>query len=269
MGLSRACRDLFNLADVCIENEELDKAKDLIVQALALAPTDNATNAYAVNRLIYAELYSSAKRTFETYRKHTGLEVPLDLTYEDIVQREQANLMVNDVPVFDLAKGSIRFNRLSDLERGSLFSYVTTSTPVEFIEVSEQGLAITQSKVKHAYKWDEIIRVSIVARIIHKGMGVTGGNSTQKICTLEMPGKRFQFDVSPTNPDFRAARLLRTILTRYLNMEIIDERKPGFKAAKDDPIRNLKWGDRIRQGLIVGAILLFILFSYMNAPAPG
>ncbi|MEO6825274.1 MAG: hypothetical protein ABI167_11250 [Nitrosospira sp.] len=158
---------------------------------------------------------------------------------------------------------------MSDAERGTLFSYVTTSTPVEFIEVSEQGLTITQSKIKYVYKWNEITRASIVARTIFKGLGIAGTDASQKICTLEVPGKLFQFDVSSTRPDFMEALLFRTILTRYLNVEFIDERKPGFKVAKNDPIRNLKWGDRIRQGLIVGAIILFILFSYMNAPAPG
>jgi hypothetical protein len=56
-------------------------------------------------------------------------------------------------------------------------------------------------------------------------------------------------------------------LARYLDVEFIDERKPGFKAAKNDPIRNLKQSDRIRMGLIVGAMALYILFIYMNASA--
>jgi len=57
--------------------------------------------------------------------------------------------MVDDVPIFDLAAGPLRFVRLLDLQRGSLFSYVTTSTPVEEIEISEQGITITQSRIKH------------------------------------------------------------------------------------------------------------------------
>ncbi|SCX60252.1 tetratricopeptide repeat protein [Nitrosospira sp. Nsp1] len=269
MGLSRACRDLFNLADVCIDNDDIDKAKGLIEQAIALEPTNEAVLMRAVGRLVYAELYSSAREVFESFRDQARLEYLLGFTYEDIVQQERANLMVDDVPIFDLAMGPIRFKRLSGAERGNFVNYVTTSTPVEAIEISEEGLAFTQSGTQCAFRWDEITRASIVVRTIFKGLGVAGSNSSQKIFSIEASGRLFQFDVSSTYPDFREALLLRTLLSRYLDVEVIDERKPGFKATKDDPVRNLKRGDRIRQWLIVSAIALLILFSYMNAPAPG
>lgn len=177
--------------------------------------------------------------------------------------------MVDDIPVFDLALGSIRFKRMSDLERGSLFSYVSTPTPVEEIEVSEQGLNITQSKVKSVYKWDEITRASIVTRTIFKGIGVVGRDEPQKIITLEAPGKQFQFDISPTFPDLKGTTLLRTILTRYLTIEEIDERVPGFKPRKDDPIRNLNQGENRRIWMVVGAFLLFVIYLiYERARGP-
>jgi hypothetical protein len=260
-------RDFFNQAEACIENEEIAKAKDLIEQAIALGPTDDDILYRAVNWLIYAELYSSARRAVEHYRERTGQKLAFDLTYEEIVQLEQANLIVDDVPVFDLAAGPLRFVRLSDQQRGSLTSYVTTSMPVEEIEVSEEGITITQSRIKHHYAWNEITRASIVARIIFKGMGYVGGKASQKICTLEAPeSKRFQFDVSPTYPDFREALLLRTILNKYLNMEFIDERKPDFKAAKDDPIRNLKRNYWIRELIIAKGMFLF-LYLYLHVLA--
>jgi hypothetical protein len=258
-------RDFFNQAEACIENEEIAKAKGLIEQALALGPTDEYIVYRAAEWFMYAELYTSARRALERYRKRMGKKLPDDSTYEKIVQREQANLMVDDVPVFDLAAGPLRFVRLSDLQRGSLSSYVTTSTPVEEIEVSEQGITITQSRIKHSYAWNEINRASMVARIIFKGMGYIGGKSSQKICTLEAPeGKQFQFDISSTFPDFRETVLILAILRKYLDVEFINERKPGFKAGKDDPIRNLKRGEHIRTGMVWGGIVLLILYLYMN-----
>lgn len=211
-------RDFFNQAEACIENEELEKAKNLIEQAIALGPTDEYIVYRAAEWFMYAELYSSARRAIERYQKRMGRKLPYDSTYEKIVQREQANLMVDDVPVFDLTARPLRFVRLSDQQRGSLFSFVTTSSPVEEIEVSEEGITINQSRIKHRYAWNEITRASIVARVIFKGMGYVGGKASQKICTLEAPeSKRFQFDVSPTYPDFREALLLRTILNKYLD----------------------------------------------------
>ncbi|SHL71125.1 hypothetical protein SAMN05216428_10590 [Nitrosospira sp. Nsp11] len=264
MALDTSGRDLLDMAVECIEEEDLDNAKDLIERAIAQAPTNKKVIAHAVGSLVYAELYSSARRVFENFPDKEALLWHMSFTYEDIAQWEQTNLMVEDVPVFDLSQGPIRFKRLSDLERGSLFSYVTTSTPVEFIEFSEQGLAITQSKIQYSYKWKEITRANIVTRMVSKGVGTASANYPQKICTLEASGKLFQFDVSSTYPDFRAVVLLRAILARYLDVEFIDERKPGFKAAKDDPIHNLKREHLIRMGLIVGGLILFLLFLHFN-----
>ncbi|WP_197272840.1 hypothetical protein [Nitrosospira briensis] len=111
----------------------------------------------------------------------------MDFTYENIVQWEQANLMVDDVPVFDLATRPLRFVGLPNTQRGSLFSYFTISVPVEEIEVSEQGLAITQSKIKYAYKWNEITRASIVARIISN----RGDSSHKKFARWRCQGSVF------------------------------------------------------------------------------
>lgn len=269
MGLSRACRDLFNSVSVCIKNEEIGKAKGLIDQAIALAPANKEIIARAVNQLVYAELYSSARKVFEDYQKQTGLKLTLNFTYEDVVKWEQDNLMIDDVPVFDLSVGPLRFEMMQDVERGGLSSFISTSIPIKEIEVSDQGFVVTQPGLIYAYKWNEVTRASMIMRTIYKGVGIYGTDLSQKIFTLETAEKRFQFDVSSTYPDFRGALLLRTIFARYLDVEIIDERKPGFKAPKDDPIRNLKWGDRIRQGMIWGAIVLSILFIYINASAPN
>jgi hypothetical protein len=263
MDLDTSGRDLLDLADKCIENEDLGNARELIAMAIAQAPENGGVVFRAADLLNYAERYTSARKVLENHQEQFGWNLSRDSNYIDIVQKEKDNLMVDDVPVFDLAQGSLRFKRLSDLERGSLYSYVTTSTPVELIEASEQGLAITQSRIKYEFKWDEITRASIVARMI--GKGFRGGQfCSQKICTLEAPGRLFQFDVSSTNPDFRGVVLLRAILAKYLDMEFIDERKPGFKAAKNDPIRNLKHGHLIRIASIVGGIILFILFLQWN-----
>ena len=206
---------------------------------------------------------SSARKVSEDHQEQTGWNLSQDSLYADITQKEKDNLMVDHVPVFDLVKGPLRFKRLLDPERDNYASYVRTSTPVEFIEASEQGLAITQSRIKYEFKWDEITRASIVARMISKGFHRSLFCS-QKICTLEAPGRLFQFDVSSIYPDFRGVVLLRAILTKYLNMEFIDERKPGFKAAKDDPIRNLKLGNLARIAMIIGGFILFILFLQWN-----
>ena len=95
-------------------------------------------------------------------------------------------------------------------------------------------------------------------------MGYVGGKSSQKICTLEASeGKRFQFDISSTFPDFRETVLISAILRRYLDVKFIDERKPGYKVAKNDPIRNLKRNYWIRELLVAGGIVLF-LYLYLH-----
>lgn len=256
-------RDFFNQAEACIENEEIAKAKDLIGRAIALGPTNAEIISRAVVLLVYMELYSSARKIYEDYRERTGLELP-DYTYARVIQWEQENRMVDDVPVFDLATGPLQFVRLSDMQRGDS-TLVKTNLPVGELEVSEQGIGIVQSGIRYRYQWKEITQASIVTRMIPKGMRSDKSNYSQKICTLEAPeGKRFQFDVSSTYPDFGGALLLRAILEKYLDMEFIDERRPGFKAAKDDPIRNLKRGEHIRTGMVWGGIALFALYLYMN-----
>lgn len=258
-------RDFFNLAKACIENEDMGQAKSLIEQAIALGPANEEIISRAVVQLVYAELYSSAKKVYEDYRKRTGLELP-DYTYAEVVQWEQENMAVDDVPVFDLTTGPLQFIRLSDMQRGNILIYghVATDMPVEKIEVSEPEIGIIQSGIKYRYKWEEITRASIVARMIPKGMRSSTPNYSQKICTLEAPGRLFQFDVSSTYPDFGGALLLRTILDKYLDLEFIDERKPGFKAAKDDPIRNLNRADRNRKLMVVGGIILLLLILHFN-----
>lgn len=226
--MNKKCNDLLNLAVQYVKSDKREEAKRLLDEAISLSPTDKWVVSDAISIILYGELYSSARKYYENYQALTGKEVMANLSYERVIQWEQENLMLDDIPVFDLAQGPIRFKRMSDAERGSLFSYVTTSTPIEEIEVSEQGLNITQSKVKSVYKWDEITRTSIVARTIFKGLGVTGRDELQKIITLEAPGKRFQFDISPTFPDLKGTMLLRTILTRYLTIEEIDERAPDL-----------------------------------------
>jgi hypothetical protein len=49
-------------------------------------------------------------------------------------------------------------------------------------------------------------------------------------------------------------------------VEFIDERKPGFEDAKDDPIRNLKRGDRTRMLMIIVGFILFLIFLELNQP---
>lgn len=262
MDLDTSGRDLLDLADECIEKEDFVNASELIAMAVAQVPN---VVSRAAGLLGYAELYSSARKILENHQEQFGWNLSRDTYYEDIVQIEKENLMVDDVPVFDLAQGPLRFKRLSSAERENLFSYVPTSTPVELIEASEQGLAITQSRIKYEIRWDEITRASIVARMIYKGPRAML-YASQKVCTLEAPGRLFQFDVSSTYPDFRAVVLLRAVLTRYLNMEFIDERKPGFRAAKDDPIRNVKRGDIARIAMIIGGFILFFVFLYFNLP---
>ncbi|PTR05344.1 hypothetical protein C8R32_1238 [Nitrosospira sp. Nsp5] len=264
MDLDTSGRDLLDMAGECMDRDDLGNARELIAMAIAQAPANGNIVFDASGLFRYAELYSSARKVIEDFHERTGLKLYMSVDREEIIQWEQANQMIDDVPVFDLAEGPLQFKRLSDLERGSFSSYVTTSTPVEFIEASEQGLAITQSRTKYEFKWDEIARASIVTRTIYKGVGLSSTHYPQKICTLEAPGRLFQFDVSSTYPDFRGVVLLRAILTRYLNMEFIDERKPGFKVAKDDPIRNLKREHLIRMGLIAGGIILFSLFLHFN-----
>lgn len=260
MGLDTSGRDLLDMVRECIDDEDLGNAKDLIGQAVAQAPENIDVVSGAVNLLLYAELYSSARRAAENYHAHTGKALPPYSipSIEEISQFEQKNRVVDDVPVFDLAAGPIRFKKQPNLEHESLFSLITNYQPIEFIEASEHRLAITQTGIKYEFKWDEIIRASIVARIISKG---PRGSifCSQKICTLEAPGRLFQFDVSSTYPDFRAVVLLRAILARYLDVEFIDERKPGFKVAKDDPIRNLKREYLIWIGMITGGFILFLL----------
>jgi len=62
--------------------------------------------------------------------------------------------------------------------------------------------------------------------------------------------------------------LLRAILEKYLDMEFIDERKPGFKAGKNDPILNLKRGGRNRMLMFIGGVILFLIFLELNQPPP-
>ncbi|SFW14783.1 hypothetical protein SAMN05216414_102191 [Nitrosovibrio sp. Nv17] len=261
-------RDLFNLAEAYIDNEDMGQAKELIQQAMALGPMNEDIISRAVVLLVYMELYSSARKVYEDYRQRTGLELS-DYTYARVVQWEQENRVVDDVPVFDLTAGPLRFVRLSDMQRGDS-TLVRTDLPVGELEVSEQGIRIVQSGIKYQYEWKEITRASIVTRMIPKGMRSDTPNYSQKICTLEAPEeKRFQFDVSSTNPDFGGALLLRAILEKYLDVESIDERKPGFKAGEDDPIRNLKRGDRNRMLLIIGGIILFLIFLELSQSSSG
>lgn len=261
MVMNKRYKDLLRLAAQYLENDDKRReGKELLDEVISLAPIDKRVVSNAISIFLQGELYSSARKAYENYQTLTGLKLSPSSIYENIVQWEQENLMVDDIPVFDLTLGSIRFKRLSDLERGSISSYVMTSTPVEEIEVSEQGLNITQSKVKSAYKWDEITRASIVIRTIHKGLGYTGGSYSQKICTLDATGKRFQFDVSSTFPDLKGTTLLRAILTHYLTIELIDERASEFKPRKDDPIRNLKQGENRRIWMLVGTFFLIVLY---------
>lgn len=253
-------RDFFNLAKACIENEEIAKAKDLIEQAIALGPTSVDILYIAVGKLRYAELYSSARKEIENYQRLTGLKQIHEITYEDIVELERKNAMVDDVPVFDLAAGPLRFVRVRD--NGYFSSLVPVWEAVKEIEVSEEGIIITQSKIKYRYAWNEITRASIAVRIVEKGHGYKG---SQKVFTLDASeGKRFQFDLSSSLPDFEEALLIRTILNKYLDVEFIDERKPGFKAAKDNPIRYLTLRRWIRDLIVGGGIILILyLYSYV------
>jgi hypothetical protein len=260
-------RDLFNLARTCIDNEDMGQTKGLIHQVIALGPTNEEIISSAVGQLAYAGLYSSARKVYEDYRERTGLELHR-YTYAQVIQWEQENRVTGDVPVFDLETGLLRFVRLSDMQRGDA-TLVKTGLPVEELEVSEQGIGIVQSGIRYRYQWKEITRASIVTKMIPKGMRSDKPNYSQKICTLEAPeGKWFQFDVSSTHPDFGGALLLRAILEKYLDMEFIDERKPGFKAAKDDLIRNLKRGDRNRMLMIIVGFILLLIFLELNQP-PG
>jgi hypothetical protein len=255
-------RDFFNQAEACIENEEIAKAKGLIEQAIALVPTSVDILYIAVHTLKYAELYSSARKEVENYQRLTGMKLPLEYPYyEGIVELERKNAMMDDVPVFDLAAGPLRFVRVRD--NGYFSSLVPVWKPVEEIEVSEEGIIVTESKIKYRYAWNEITRASIAVRIVEKDRW--GYKGSQKICTLDAPGgKRFQFDLSSTLPDFEEALLIRTILNKYLDVEFIDERKPGFKAAKDNPIRYLTLKRWIRDLIAGGGLILIVyLYAYM------
>lgn len=67
MALDTSGRDLLDMAHECIESEDIDNAKVLIEQAIAQAPTNEAVLMRAVDGLIYAKLYSSARKVYEHY----------------------------------------------------------------------------------------------------------------------------------------------------------------------------------------------------------
>lgn len=268
MALNTRGRMLLEHANRFLEDEDISLARARIQEAIALEPENKDVVPPAIGQLLYLELYSSARRAAENYVARTGLSISPGLDCEDIAQMEKDNLVVDDVPVFDLAAGPIQFKRLSNEELDIAPSYIRSYRPVEFIEATEQGLNITQSGIKHAVKWKEITRASIVHRlVVNKYPEISDRPIAQKICTLEAPGKRFQFDVSSIAADFKGALLLRSILDRYLDVERIDAWKPNFKAAKDYPIRNLERGGLIQANLKLAlAIALLIVAWFMNSP---
>lgn len=259
MALNTPGRDLLEHATWFLEDEDISLARARIQQAIALEPENKDVVPPAIGQLLYLELYSSARRAAENYVARTGLSIFPGFGCEDIVQMEKDNRVVDDVPVFDLAAGPIQFKRLSDEELDLAPTYIRNYKPVEFIEATEQGLNITQSGIKHAVKWKEFTRASIVHRLAVRDPGVSKRPAAQKICTLEAPGKRFQFDVSAIYSDFKGALLLRTILDRYLDVERIDAWKPNFKAAKDYPIRNLERGGLIQATLKLALAIAFLI----------
>jgi hypothetical protein len=91
-------RDLFNLAEACIENEDIAKAKNLIKQAIVLNPANEDVVSQAVDKLLAAQLFSSARKAVESYQRLTGLKLPLEYTYEDIVEHERQNAVPSYKP---------------------------------------------------------------------------------------------------------------------------------------------------------------------------
>ncbi len=219
MGSTNNARDLLHSAETCVNNGELDQAQSLIKQAISVKPIEKSIFADAVNILLDANLYSSAKSLFEIYRKETGMNLVSDYSYDEIIEMEQDSRLIVS------ADKPVRFRRMSIRERGH-FSNIFTLWPVKEIEISDANLSISQGRKIYKFDWNQVSSARIVIKDKYKSYGTgTAAKFTQKTFILIVANKEFKFDVSTNFPDFKNNDQLLNLLMKHLQVEIIDTRK--------------------------------------------
>lgn len=213
-------RELLKSADILMGHDDIDKAKHLIEQAISLRPIKYSVFADAVNILLNRELYSDAKNIFEIYQKETGKNLRADFTYDDISKMEK-----NSILGADGIGESFQFRRLSLKERGH-FSNLFSLRPIKEIEISNNGISLTQCRTKQTFNWNEITKAYIIKRYRFKSYGrAAGAYIVQKIFFINVSNKIFKFDVSTNFPDFKYNAQLVRLLMKYLRVEIVDKMK--------------------------------------------
>ncbi len=208
---------LLRLAEKEIADGTINAAEKLIQEAVLFSSTDYSIYGDAVNLLLEADLFKSAKNMFEKYRKETGKELVSDFTLDDIRQMEKTN-------DFSSPAGFLVFKRMSLRKRGH-FSNIFSFRPIKEIGLSENSIYIAQGGKKYVFSWKEVLSAQLLKKNALKSYGMgTAAKFIQKTFILETKEKLFQFDVSSNFPDFEYNNQLLKELLKKLKVHEVDKR---------------------------------------------
>jgi len=211
-------KELLDLAEKKIADGAVNVAADLIQEAVSFCPRDPSIYGDAVNLLLEAGLFKSAKNMFKKYHQGTGKELVSDFTLDDILQMEKTN-------DFSSPSGYLVFKRMSLRKRGH-FSNVFSFSPIKEIGLSANSIYIVQGGKKYVFSWKEVLSAQLLKKNALKSYGMgTAAKFIQKTFIIETKEKLFQFDVSSNFPDFEYSNQLLKELLKKLKVQDVDERK--------------------------------------------
>ena len=217
--------------------KELDRANDLMGEGKRLeadvllkrilerAGTKKGIYEDAINIYLLGSMRREAREVFELYKRRTGRELTVEVTFEELkqeevaAQRQQAELDASPVKVFRGRTFRERDCMLGSIGWGNLYGLLS---PITAVEIHEGQVVLKKKSHQYALRWSEITDVSLTMTL-PKYPG-HWRDYPEKSLILKAGRRTFCLDVSDQNPAFEASEVLISELEKRLALRKIVKR---------------------------------------------
>ena len=146
-------------AEQLIQEGKLDQAKEVLMEALRVRPSDKRLYQDAVSMFLYGEMYDEAKNVFQLYRDQTGKVLDGDFSLEEV---ERLSRGASERREQDLQSDVKVFKRMSYREsldqRGFPSDWLS---PRSEIRIYPDRIGVREWGKERTYPWSAITRATL------------------------------------------------------------------------------------------------------------
>ena len=151
--------NLVEKAEQLIQEGKLDQAKEVLMEALRVRPSDKRLCQDAVGIFLYGEMYDEAKNVFQLYRDQTGKALDGDFSLKEVESLSKGALEARE----HYAQSDVKiFKRMSFQESSDQRGHVTNwLSPRSEIRIYPDRIGVREWGKERTYPWSAITRATL------------------------------------------------------------------------------------------------------------